>query len=185
MMGVSSFYTYLQYRYPRILFVNPFKGRKLPRIVGTRKKDFPTIEDIKRLRKEFVSLKMKDLVCVVDILSKYGYRIGIFENMKIYKDGRFVSTSKGRQEKDKFTMKEVKQITESGVLKKGKGLLQRTFLRYTTKLYKAGEISCDFSVHDLRRFVFHEGGNKAKNFNEFQQFSRRFHRDVRTTAGYL
>jgi hypothetical protein len=44
-MGVNSFFKFMIYRYPDCFKLNPFRDKKLPKIVDTRKKDFCTIDD--------------------------------------------------------------------------------------------------------------------------------------------
>jgi predicted nucleic-acid-binding protein len=184
MIGNGSFFHFLQFRYPEIIRINPFHGRKLPRIKDTRRKDFPTENDIKILRKKFVSLGRKDIVCVIDILSKYGIRIGTFSEMKINENGKWESVSKGKELKGVFTKKEVKQINDSGILTMDKRILTNTFLKYSKKLFEKKLISCPFSPHDLRRYVIDKEGEKY-DMKGFIQFSKTFHRSVSTTLGYI
>jgi site-specific recombinase XerC len=184
LMGNCSFFKFLQYRYPKSFIVNPFHGRKLPKITDTRRKDFVCENDIKIVRKEFVRIDRKDMVCVIDILSKYGLRVGVFSEMEIGENGKWSSISKGKNLSGKFTKKEVKQINESGVLNLSSGLISRTIVKYTKKLYEKKSISCPFSVHDLRRFYIHKEGEKY-NLDGFIKFSKTIHRNVSTTLGYI
>jgi site-specific recombinase XerD len=52
LMSICSFYTFLSYRYPKIIGVNLFRKLKLPKIKLSRRIDIITLEDIKILKKK-------------------------------------------------------------------------------------------------------------------------------------
>jgi hypothetical protein len=57
--------------------------------------------------------------------------------------------------------------------------------KYTNRLYKEGMISCSFSVHDFRRYCIKKGLKECKNGEDILLLSRRFHKQINTTIGYL
>jgi hypothetical protein len=69
-LGGSSFYTFLLHRHPKVLKVNPFTHRKLPKDTCKNPKDYINDNDIKALRKEFQRIGRKDMVCVLDLTLK-------------------------------------------------------------------------------------------------------------------
>jgi hypothetical protein len=183
-LGVSSFYTFLPYRYPKVLKVNPFTHRNLPRDTCKNPKDYINDNDVKALRKEFRRIGRNDMVCVLDLLSKYGFRVGSFETLHIDKSGLFFFTSKGNDYKGKFTKKEHETIIRFNVQDLTVSTIKTTIKKYVHKLYLNGAVSCDFSVHDIRRYVINKNADSCKDFREFLDFSRRFHKNVNTTIGY-
>jgi hypothetical protein len=184
-LGVSSFYTCLLYRYPKILKVNPFTHRNLPRDVCKNPKDYITDKDVKALRKEFSRIGRNDMVCVVDLLSKYGFRVGSFENLHVDKNGRYSFRSKGRDCTGQFTKTEHQRILKYGVQDLTVSTIRNIIKKYVTKLYKTGGVSCNFSVHDIRRYVINKHADKCGDFREFLEFSRSIHKNINTTIGYV
>jgi hypothetical protein len=98
------------------LKVNPFNHRNLPKDRCKNPKDYIKESDIKALRKEFKRIGRNDMVTVIDLLSKYGFRVGSFSTLHIDKSGVFLFTSKGSDYKGKFTKKECQQIARFNVL---------------------------------------------------------------------
>jgi hypothetical protein len=184
-LGVSSFYTFLLYRYPRVFKVNPFTHRDLPRDICKNHKDYPTKEDIRSLKKEFTRIGRNDMVCVVDLLSKYGFRVGSFSTLHIDKNGRYSFLSKGREYPGQFTKTEHRNIIKYGVQDLTVSTIKTNIKKYVQKLYKIGGVSCDFSVHDIRRHFIDEKANKCGNVREFIDFSRTIHKNINTTLGYV
>jgi hypothetical protein len=113
---------------------NRFYRLDLPTIKLVRRIDKITIDDIKELRKELKRIKRNDILCAVDLMVKYGERIGVFENMKIDRNGNWNSVSKESMRSGKFTDSEVKKINESGILKLRKCTIQNIVLKYTKKI---------------------------------------------------
>jgi hypothetical protein len=186
MRGCSSFFKFLICRYPDTFKYNPFFGRKLPKITPTRRRDFPTDNDIRELKKELRRIGRFDLVSIVDILSKYGFRVGIFQHMIVdYDTGKWYSDSKGQDYKGKFTKTETKNLRDFDALSLSISTIKVTISRYTKKLYDNGVISCPFSVHDMRHSVIKKGVNKCGNVAELLSFSGRFHKNLTTTLSYL
>jgi site-specific recombinase XerC len=177
-LGVSSFYTFLSIRYPRVLKVNPFTRRNLPKDRCLNPKDYIKDSDIKALKKEFKRIGRNDIITVLDLLSKYGFRVGSFETLSIDKDGGFSCTSKGSDYVEKFTKKECQQITRFNVLDLTTSTIKTTIKKYVHKLYLVGGVSCDFSVHDIRRYYINKHADGCKDFREFLEFSRTIHKNV-------
>jgi integrase len=184
-MGVCSFYQFLIIRYPKVLsVVNPFHKLKLPKNTLVRRVDIITEKDIKELRKEFKRIDRIDIICVIDLLVKYGFRIGIFEDMKVDSKGNWESVSKGNVMRGKFTQKERELINETGILNTKKYNLTNIICKYTEKLFNEGKIGSKFSPHDIRHFYITKNG-KDLTMGEFIKFSRGIHKNINTTLGYM
>jgi site-specific recombinase XerC len=104
--GVSSFFTYLHLRFP-VIRVNPFLKQKLPKIIDKHEKDFPSKKDVEILLQDLKRINRNDIICMMKLLYKYGWRIGIFKEMKLTNSG-FSSISKGEPVKGKLTKTEIK-----------------------------------------------------------------------------
>jgi integrase len=185
MAGIQSFFKFLIYRYPESFLINPFNNRKLPKILDVYKKDFVTENDIKEIKREFKRIGREDIICGIDLMVKYGFRVGIFKNMEVRNDGNWESFSKGKGYKGKFLKNEVKRINESGLLKLSTVTITNIIKKYTHKLFEKQVLSCEFSVHDLRRFFIMKGMRNCKNGVEILNFSRKIHKNISTTFGYL
>jgi hypothetical protein len=185
MLGISSFYTFLLYRYPKVFKINPFQKRKLPIDVCKNKKDFVTDNDVLELKRELTRIKRYDLVTIVELLKKYGFRVGIFCNMEIDKNGRWFSDSKGKGYDGKFTKKELDKLIKYDVLSLTRTTIINTIKKYIHKLYLRNVVSCDFSVHDLRRYYIKKKVKSCKNGEEILKFSRTIHKNINTTMNYI
>jgi site-specific recombinase XerD len=183
-MGICSFYKFLIYRYPKLFSLNPFHGLKLPKIRLVRRIDIVCDNDVKELKKEFKRIGRDDIICVIDLICKYGFRIGIFENMKIDDNGNWKSVSKGSELKGKFNKIELKRIKSSGILNLSKSTIQNIIQRYSNKLFKNRIIGSPFSVHDLRHYYITKNG-KDLTIEEFIKFSRKIHKNISTTLSYI
>jgi site-specific recombinase XerD len=183
-MGVCSFYKFLMFRYTKVFLINPFHKLKLPKINLVRRIDIVTDNDVRELKKELGRIGRKDIICVVDLICKYGFRVGIFENMIIDYNGNWSSVSKGVQIKGKFLKTEVKKIIDSEMLSVNKSVITNVVRKYTQKLFDNKVIGCPFSVHDLRHYFITKNG-KDLTIEEFVKFSRKIHKNVSTTLSYL
>jgi hypothetical protein len=183
-LSVSSFYTFLSFRYTKIITKNMFFRLELPTLKPVRNIDKVTENDIAELRKELKRIGRTDIVCAVDIIVKYGFRVGIVECMKIDSNGNWSSVSKEKCMTGKFLKGEVKKIIDSGLLKLSKVTIQTTIKRYTQILYDGGKISCSFSIHDLRHYMIPKNA-KGLSADDFLKFSRQFHKNVNTTYSYI
>jgi site-specific recombinase XerD len=183
-MGVCSFYQFLIYRHNKIININLFHKLKLPKVRLVRRVDVITGNDIKELKKEFKRIGRYDIICVIDLMVKYGFRVGLFENMKINREGNWKSISKENEMTGKFTKNEVCQIKETGVLKLRKYTITNIILKYTGKLFKEGKIGSKFSPHDIRHYFITKNG-KDLTMEDFIKFSRKIHKNINTTLGYM
>jgi hypothetical protein len=182
---LSSFFKFLICRSPESFKINPFYGRKLPKIIGYYKKDYITENDFSELKKELKRIGRKDILCLLKLLNKYGWRIGIFENMKIiYENCEWESISKGDTKKGRLLKSEIKEICETGLLELRVCTMKNIIKKYTNKLYKEGKISCNFSVHDIRRKCILDE-IKENNGEGFLRVSKKFHKNPNTTYGYI
>jgi integrase len=183
-LSICSFYHFLVHRYPDIITVNPFSKLKLPKIIASRRIDMITESDITELKKELKRIGRKDIICAVDLLCNYGFRVGIFENMKIDREGNWQSVSKESSMKGKFLKSEVRRINETGILKLKRYTITNTIMKYTRKLFKEGKIGSPFSPHDIRHWYITTKG-KGLTMEEFIKFSRKIHKNVNTTLNYM
>jgi hypothetical protein len=183
LMSICSFYTFLTYRYPKIIDANRFRKLKLPKIKLSQRIDIITNEDIKALRKELLRIGRNDIICALDLMVKYGFRVGIFEKIKIDRKGYWSSVSKEYDMKGKFSEKEVKIIKESGLLKLKAYNISNIFLEYSNKLFNEGKIRCPFFPHDIRYYYITKNG-KDLSMKDFIKFSRRIHKNMNTTISY-
>jgi hypothetical protein len=181
-LSVSSFYTFLSFRYFDIVN-NPFYKLNLPKLKEP-KHDVVTFEDLKVVRKYFLNLKRKDFVCAIEILEKYGFRVGIFETMTIDRNGNWTAVSKEQRKSGKFTKGEIKMLLDSGLLKMRKCTIANKIRKVTTLLYKQGKISCPFSVHDIRHYRITDDMNNIKNGGDIYAVSKKYHKNLNTTMGY-
>jgi site-specific recombinase XerD len=181
-LSVSSFYTFLSFRYLNVVN-NPFYKLNLPKLKEP-KHDVVTFEDLKTLRKYFMEIKRKDFVCVIELLEKYGFRVGIFETMTIDRNGNWTAVSKEQRKSGKFTKGETKTLLESGLLKLRKCTIANKIRKVTTMLYKDGKISCPFSVHDIRHYRITDDLNNIKNGEDLYAVSKKYHKNISTTWAY-
>lgn len=147
--------------------------------------DYPTDNDIRELEKKLRELKKYDILTVVQLLHKYGYRIGVFQKMKIKDDGKWVSESKGNDCKGKFTKKETENIKKYDILIKKPIYFQNRINKITHNLFIHNTVSCPFSVHDIRRHCINsELHKKNLTFEEGINISRGFHKNINTTLDH-
>lgn len=143
-----------------------------------------TVNDLKELKNELKRIRRKDIICAVDLLCNYGFRVGIFKNMKIDREGNWNSVSKEHNMKGKFLKNEVKMINETGILKLKGYTITNIIVKYTKKLFKEGKIGSPFSPHDIRHWYITTKG-RGLTMEEFIKFSRGIHKNVNTTLNYM
>jgi site-specific recombinase XerD len=183
-LGASSFYTFMFYRHPKVFKVNPFTHRNLPPDRTKKPMDYITIADIRALKKEFARIGRLDMACVVDLLTKYGWRIGAFETMRVGPNGRYTFHSKGSEKHGQFTKAEHRKIIELRVLDIRTCTMKNIVKKYTNKLFKNHEITAAFSPHDIRRYYINKYADDT-GFRKFLDFSRGIHKNIATTVSYL
>jgi len=182
--SLKSFFNFLSIRHYEIIPVNVFKDVKLDKIEDRFKKDKVTKHDVEVLKKYFKKINRLDYICVVELLYKYGWRVGIFENFKLDNDGSWESVSKTDRKKGKVTKKEMKQMLESGVLRLKIKSISAKIWAVTKRLSRDGKISCSFSCHDLRAARMWED-TKDVEAEKFLKVSRKYHKNPVTTLGYV
>jgi len=113
----------------------------------------------------------------VELLYKYGWRIGIISKFDLNENGQYYSESKGRIVKGKLTKVETKQILDNGVLKLKSGTVSSMIHRITDKLFRDDKISYNFSCHDLRQARITVEINDCNNIAELMKVSRKYQKD--------
>jgi len=182
--GVKSFFDALLLQYD-VIKVNPFYKLKLPKIVDKFELDYPTEKDVKVLKEELKRIGRNDLICLVDLLYKYGWKIGLLNKIDINKNGSFCGESKGRIVKGKLTKVEMKRIFDNGILNLKSAVMSTSIVRITSRLFRDGKVSCNFSCHDLRRARITIDVNSCNNISELMKVSKKYHKDLSTTMLYL
>jgi integrase len=182
--SISSFFKFLFARHHETIKINPWYGRKLPKVQDKYKKDFVMKNDFEVFCNELKRLERFDILCCCELLFKYGWRIGIFENMELYEDCSWKSTGKGEIKKGRITKTELKQISNSNLFCLNFKTVSSKIKKITEKLYKQEKISCCFSAHDLRRTrilndLKEVGGDK------YLKVSKKYHKSPSTTYGYV
>ena len=170
--GVKSFFDVLVHKYD-VIKINPFYKLKLPKIVDKFELDYPTEKDVKVLKEELKRIGRNDLICSVDLLYKYGWRIGLINQIDINKNGSFCGESKGRTIKGKLTKIEMKWIFDNKILSLKSAVVSTIIHRITKRLFRDGKVSCNFSCHDLRRARITIDVNSCKNVRELMSVSRK------------
>jgi site-specific recombinase XerD len=182
---LMGFYNYMMIRNPKLFTVSPFYNIKIPKSELVRRIDYVSKNDIDELKKKLKKIDRKDCLVAIDLMTKYGFRIGSFQNMTVdKKTGKYKTVSKGSDLTGKFTMTEVKQILGSGLLNKKPNTLTRVTQKYTQKLYDDGKISCPFSPHDLRHYCITEKLRRCDSVEDVMRVSRLYHKHPSTTLSY-
>jgi integrase len=173
-------------RNPKLFPVSPFAGYKYDKSELVRKQDFVSKKDIEVLLEKLKKINRMDAYMCIQLLSKYGLRIGVFQKMVVNeKNGQWKSISKGSKLKGKFTIEETKRLLKSGLLNKKPSTLSILIKRQTGLLFEKGKISCPFSPHDLRHYCITKKLNECGgNFEKMFGVSRQFHKNFSTTMGY-
>jgi hypothetical protein len=85
MGSVSSFYKFLMIRNQKLFLVSPFAGVKYPKVELVRRVDKITHKDVIELKNKLKKINRKDCLIAIDLMTKYGLRVGSFQNMIIDK----------------------------------------------------------------------------------------------------
>jgi len=182
----SSFFQYLHREYYDTIRVNPFSKQKVPRLIGKFKKDFLKPHDFPALCNYLKSINKLKYLILIKFLYKTGHRVGIINKMKIQKDGTWSSISKGKPYKGKLSKTEYNNFIKQGVLNINTKSASSIIKKYTTRLFNKGEISCTFSLHDIRRDKILREIKKNKDGAEsLLKTSKKFHGNINTTIGYI
>jgi hypothetical protein len=104
--------------------------------------------------------------------------------MKIDRNGNWTAVSKEQRRTGTFTKTETKKLLDNGLLKIKKYTMTNKIVKVTKMLFKAGKISCPFSVHDIRHYRITDDMNNIKNGQDLYAVSRKYHKNLNTTMGY-
>jgi site-specific recombinase XerD len=167
--ALSAFFNYLSANHPGLFQTNPFARKKLGRKTlkyvrhySVNDPNFQNAEaDVAALISEFRRINRPELALIISLIRKYGFRVSSFYGMNITGRGGYTFFSKTRGFSGRFTKEEMEEIR--GLKKSGRditeikgALISNKVKRYTHKLYKEKKVSCEFSVHDLRRLFIYE-----------------------------
>jgi hypothetical protein len=107
---IGCFYTYLSRHYNCVK--NVFTGVKLPGKVNAKLTVIPDATELKAII-EYVRERNSKLVCVIELISRKGFRCGAFERMAVYRSGKFSTVTKGKQFTGRFDEYEMWLIREN------------------------------------------------------------------------
>jgi site-specific recombinase XerD len=187
--GIRCFYTYLSRHYDCVK--NIFTGVKLPRKVNAKLTLIPDDAELKAII-DFIRERNPKLACVVELISRKGFRCGAFERMTVYRSGRFSTITKGKQFTGKFDEYEMRLINENFGATTGNdtvfkdtvaGKIKRLFKHYTDSMRDQGLIKDGYSLHDLRHYYATTEYNRNKDI--FQLSKNLNHSNIGITGAYL
>jgi hypothetical protein len=170
-------------RYPEVFPGNKFYKLQLPKIKFVRRIDIVEENDINVLCEEMRRIERYDVLCAVELMEEHGFREGVFSTLKVDTRGNYRGISKEKEVSGKFTKEETEKILSSGVLSLRKTTLTNIVIKYTRKLFEKGYISCPFSCHDLRHYLFQKHFN-TDSVRDFVELSKKFHKNLNTSIGY-
>jgi hypothetical protein len=183
--SVSSFYGKLHRDHFDVIKINPFLKNKLPKIIDKFEKDYITDRDYNVFFEELKQRGKPEYLCCIKFLWRTGKRVGIFRKMKIHENLTWNSESKGKEEKGILTKTEYNDFIKYKVQSIDSAIFSSFVKKITNKLKKENKISCNFSVHDIRRAVMKRMILNCKTIQELIMVSREFHKDIRTTIAYF
>ena len=182
---LSSFYQHLMIRHLDIFPVNIFYKRDLPRVHNRFKHDLITDRDFETIIQKFISINRKDMVAVLTLLNKYGWRSGVFEKMEIDTNKKtFHSVTKEHDIRGKLTQDEIDNIFKYKLLGSNQNKWAALMQRHCKSLYEKELLPNIPSLHDIRRRFIKQGVKKCKNAEELVIFSKTLHKNINTTLGY-
>jgi site-specific recombinase XerC len=187
--GIRCFYTYLSRHYDCVK--NVFTGVKLPGKVNAKLTVIPDATELKAII-EYVRERNPKLACVVELISRKGFRCGALERMTMYRSGRFSTVTKGKQFTGRFDEYEIRLIRENFGPVTGDsavfaemtaGRIKSLFKHFTTSMRDSGLIRESYSLHDLRHyFATTEYG---RNKDIFALSHKLNHNNIAVTGAYL
>ena len=167
-VSMKSFYNYLCDHYP--FMTNIFNGIKTFRMVNLKEVHIPDSKtEINRIRKGILDcminksrfMRSTQLVAIIDIICKYGFRVGAFNRMEVNKNRTFNTITKCRPFKGTFDKATFNLICrEFGSINSVKmpfihlesKNLSSLFKYHTNRLYRENIIKYAYSLHDLRHW---------------------------------
>lgn len=181
--SISSFYTHLV----RWGFVskNPFKGMKIKNTEIPSKKNIPSTKEVERIIKSFNSYSNSDkkMRFALYLMSKYGVRVGFF-NQEIQYDGEYLTSfNKGKWYRVlvKGDAEVSRHLDLLNILNSHS--IQSSFNRRVQKLYADGCIFGVYSPHDLRHYVAVREYQKDKDIYRVSKLLN--HASISITEVYL
>jgi len=150
--AASSLFTFLE-RETDGRVRNPFRGTKARPAKKTKAPVVPTREELEVI---MAALSPVNQAAVV-VMMEHGLRVGALAGLYIW-NGRYTSTSKGKEVAGEFSEVAAKAIKKAGLdgKKPFAGLAEdsvRNAFKYASgRLFREGKIGAAFSVHDIRHF---------------------------------
>jgi site-specific recombinase XerD len=187
--GIRRFYTYLSRHYDCVK--NIFTGVNLPRKVNSKLTVTPDIIELGEIIK-YVRERNPKLACLVELISRKGFRCGAFEQMTVYRNGRFSTITKGKQFTGQFDEYEMKLIrknfgnitSDSMVFAEMTSVKVRNYFKhFTASMRDLGLIRDSYSLHDLRHYF--AAAEYRKNKDIFALSCKLNHANIAVTGNYL
>jgi site-specific recombinase XerD len=188
-VGIKGFYTYLSKHYD--CMKNIFSGVKLPRMVNSKLTIIPNDKEVRAII-EYIREPNPKLACIVELISRKGFRCGAFEHMTVYRSGRFSTITKGKQFTGHFDEYEMRLIRENFGNTTGDNMvfteltsnrIRSLFLHYTGCMRDLGLIREAYSLHDLRHYFATTEYRKNKDI--FKLSNKLNHSGIAVTGNYL
>jgi site-specific recombinase XerD len=187
--GIRCFYTYLSRHYD--CMKNIFIGVKLPKNVNSKLTIIPDIIELGEIIK-YVRERNPKMACLVELIIRKGFRCGAFEQMTVYRSGRFSTITKGKKFTGCFDEYEMKLIrknfgnitSDTAVFAEMTSVkVRRLFLHYTASMLDLGLIRDSYSLHDLRHYF--ASTEYRKNKDIYALSHKLNHSNIAVTGTYL
>jgi len=181
----SSFYRFLERRYAFVK--NPLRGsRAIPRKTHSIAV-IPNADEVKTLADAARNRGDDDLHAAIIVMAGLGLRIGGLPGL-VFRDNRWKTWSKGQDvigtEAIPDDVRKVLVDRGSHPFEKcGQNAMRKRFERLSKILYDASDISCVFSVHDLRHF--YAEGHYREHCDIYRLSRALGHSGIAVTEGYL
>jgi len=181
--AASSFFTFLE-RETDGRVRNPFRGTKARPVKKTKTPVVPTKEELEVIMAALTPVNQAAVV----VMTEHGLRVGALAGLNIW-NGRYSSTSKGKEVAGEFSEVAAKSIKKAGLDGKRPfaGLAEdsvRNALKYACgKLFHEGKIEAAYSVHDIRHFFAIREYAKDKDIYRLKVLLN--HASISVTETYL
>jgi integrase len=181
--GVSSFFTFLE-RETDGRVRNPFRGTKARPIKRTKAPEVPSIEELGTIMENL----SPPIQAAVVAMMEHGFRVGALRSLTI-RAGRYTGESKGKDISGPISPKVLEAIkaaeldTRKPWADLAEEAVRNAFKYVTAKLYNAGKIKAQYSVHDIRHyFAIRE---YLKNKDIYRLKTLLGHASIQVTENYL
>jgi integrase len=170
---------------------NIFSGIKLPKNVNSKLTVIPNDTELRAII-EYIRERNPKLACLVELISRKGFRCGAFERMTVYRSGRFSTITKGKQFTGHFDEYEMRLIRENFGNTTGDNMvfteltssrIRSLFLHYTRSMRDSGLIKEAYSLHDLRHYF--ASTEYRKNKDIYALSHKLNHAGIAVTGAYL